>query len=100
MTAQEEGRSAPNLLAQDSQPGKERELRTVRPGWWIYAYDGDKAEWLKVYYTAWGTHAPTKQKATRVLARDANGESIEIFELSSNLVRCCTKAEAKKAGLS
>lgn len=95
-----QGRSAPDLLAQGSEPGKERELRAVRPGWWVYAYDNGQGEWLKVFYTAWGTHASTQQKATRVLARDANGETSEIFELSSNLVRCCTKAEAKKAGLS
>lgn len=95
-----EGRSAPDLLAQVSEHGNERELRTVRPGWWIQAYDGDEAAWLKVYYTAWGTHVPSQQKMTRVLARDSSGETSEIFELSSNLVRCCTKAEAKKAGLS
>ena len=44
MTENEEGRSAPDLLTQESEPGKERELRTVRPGWWIHAYDGDEAE--------------------------------------------------------
>lgn len=100
MTTQDEGRSAPDLLMQGSELGKERELRTVRPGWWIHAYDGDEAEWLEVFYAAWGTHVPSQQKMTRVLARGADSESAEIFELSSNLVRCCTKAEAKKAGLS
>lgn len=80
-------------------PGKERELRYVQPGWWLYAFDDTEGAWLKVFYVAWGTHVPTKQGATRVLARDASGESTEIFEPSSNLVRCCTKAEAKKAGL-
>lgn len=83
-------------------PGKERALCRVQPGWWIHVYDGVDGEWmwLHVYYAAWGTHVPSQQAMTRVLARDSSGESSEIFESSSNLVRCCTKAEAKKAGLS
>ena len=100
MEQNEEGRSAPDLLTQESLPGKERELRYVQPGWWLYAFDGTEGAWLEVFYVAWGTHVPSKQGATRVLARDPSGVTSEIFEPSSNLVRCCTMAEAKKAGLS
>jgi hypothetical protein len=79
---------------------KERRLRQVRPGWWVFSYGPtDLGSWGKVTATAETTDPTTGQKLTHLTLTDRAGRRVEIEQASSYPVWCCTPAEARRAGL-
>ena len=57
--------TAPDLLAQASEPGKERELRYVQPGWWIHVFDGVDGEVARATFRTASTSGPSSPSTAR-----------------------------------
>lgn len=80
---------------------KKRLAKDVYPGWWLRTFAGTAEEWLKVTAVRnYKSSEPGKDPVTMIVVVDeVRGEAYEVLEWSNEYVLCCTKAEAKKAGV-
>lgn len=84
---------------------KERLISTVYPGWWVRTFKESGTsdeEWLKVVSVQnYTSKDPGKRPLTKLLCvvNEETREGAEVLDFSNEYVLCCTKAEAKKAGV-
>lgn len=83
---------------------RERRIGQVRPGWWIYSHDPEAfgmAGWGLVTATS-STRDPGRSgrvTVTVTVRSSLNGRPGVIEALASEQAWCCTRAEARAAGL-
>lgn len=84
---------------------KQRLISNAYPGWWVRTFKESGTsdeEWLKVVSVQNCTSKePGKRPFTKLLCvvDEETREGAEVVDFSNEYVLCCTKAEAKKAGV-
>jgi hypothetical protein len=83
---------------------KQRLISNAYPGWWVRTFKEGTSdeEWLKVAAVYnYDSKEATDRPVTRLLCvvDEETREGAEVVDYSNEYVLCCTKAEAKKAGV-
>jgi hypothetical protein len=84
---------------------KQRLISNAYPGWWVRTFKGSGTgdeEWLKVVSVQnYKSTEPDKRPFTKLLCvvNEETREGAEVVDYSNEYVLCCTKIEAKKAGV-
>ncbi len=83
---------------------KQRLISNAYPGWWVQTFQEGTSdeEWLKVVSVQNLTSSePGRKPITKLLCvvNEETREAAEVIDFSNEYVLCCTKAEAKKAGV-
>lgn len=84
---------------------KNRLISNAYPGWWVRTFKESGTsdeEWLKVVAVKnYKSTDPGKRPMTVLLCvvDEEAREGAEVVDFSNEYVLCCTKAEAKKAGV-
>lgn len=84
---------------------KQRLISNAYPGWWVRTFKESGTsdeEWLRVVSVKNYTPKRPSEKPMTVLlcvVDEETREAAEVADYSNEYVLCCTKAEAKKAGV-
>lgn len=83
---------------------KQRLISNAYPGWWVrtYRWGSSEEDWLKVTAVRnFEPKTPGDRRVTQLVCvvDEETREGAEVTDFSNELILCCTKAEAKKAGV-
>jgi hypothetical protein len=82
---------------------RERRIEQVRPGWWVFSHDlggFGMGVWDEVTSTASTLDRATRRTVVTVTVRSSRTGRPAVIEAPSGVgAWCCTRAEARRAGL-
>lgn len=78
---------------------RERRLRLVRPGWWVYSVGETGGDWAEVVSSTTYRDPDDGGPRVRLVLRDLNSRRVLVENHPTYPAWCCTDREAHRIGL-